>query len=384
MELLKKFTCLVACFVVLSSSFMVGYAVDSPGYIFTKDDLLDLGYVFDDDTAFYLENKDPFDLGISLFRSKEKNYPDFDILKDIPWSSFPGYIQDIIYMSLDGLNTALEDEYGFIVPFVGVQVTTNGTVANVFVGTNVGLSYISNAVESFSIFSFLTYPEISQHSKLYRLRVDLINGNIVDWTEYKGEAFGDTGKLLRMLPWNTGNNTSVDDWYLYGANGVGYVYGRDNIGDIYDIGSVGEPSKKNLDSPEYVISNLSPVGFADGRFLPNQDVFYPYVYFQYFVPPSRESLQQQLQQEINNKLDDIMDATGTPDSIVDDYNDAESDLIDDYDPDNLQDDLEIELDSSALSFIWDLFDEFVTADYSVFTLFISILSIGIIALILGR
>lgn len=59
-------------------------------------------------------------------------------------------------------------------------------------------------------------------------------------------------------------------------------------------------------------------------------------------------------------------------------------MVDDYNPDDLENDLDIDFDNSALNFVWDLVDDFVTADNTVFTLFVSILSLGIIALILGR
>ncbi len=77
-------------------------------------------------------------------------------------------------------------------------------------------------------------------------------------------------------------------------------------------------------------------------------------------------------------------STTLDDEALSDYNEAESDLVDDYNPDNLEDDLDIELDDSALKFIWDVFDDIVTADNQVFALFISCLAVGIISLILGR
>ena len=383
MKLIKQFTCLVVCFVVLSSSFMVGYAVDEPPeYIFTHDDMVDIGFEFDGVGAYHFtEDRDPFDFGFSFMITNEKNYPYFDVYKDIPWSSFPGYIQDIIYMPLTDLNAAVGD--GFVVPFVGVQVTTNGTVANVFVGTNVGLGFINNGYLSYSIFSVPYVPDIARNSVLYRLRVDLTNGNVVDWTKYTGEAFGNTGNVVRMLPWNTGNDPAIDDWYLYGANGVQYPSKSSSSNYIFE----------SSNSSSWVGFYTSKTGFKSGQFLYNQNQGYPYTYFQYFEPPSRESLQEQLQQEQNGLLEDILgefqasgesDLTTLPGEALEDYNKAESDLVSGYNPDNIEDDLDIELDPSALQFIWDLFDEFVTADNAVFTLFISIMAVGIIALILGR
>lgn len=258
--------------------------------------MVDMGFVFDGDGAYnFYEDSDPFDFGFSFLISTEKNYPDFDVYKDIPWSSFPGYIQDIIYMPLDDLNAAVGD--GFVVPFVGVQVTTDGTVANVFVGTNVGLGFINNGYLSYSIFSVPYVSDIALNSKLYRLRVDLVNGNIVDWTEYKGEAYGNNGHLLRMLSWNTGNDSAVDDWYLYGANGVQYPNKSTSSYYVYNS------SNNNSWVGFYTYKD----GFKSGRFLYNQNQGYPYTYFQYFEPPSRESLQEQLQREQNETSKSILE-----------------------------------------------------------------------------
>lgn len=372
MELLKKFTCLVACFVVLSSSFMVGYAVDD--YLYTADDLIDMGFVYDGEAYVYSGDDDPFDLGFSFYFTNQKNSPNFNPC-DLPWLQMPDYVKKIINMEV---SSYMPSSNNLNIPIVVVRVRPS--LVEVYVGINCFLGRLSNASGSFSLFSSNNSADLYSNSRCYTA-IYTHNGSIYqDWAECSFIEYGDLQSVYQVAPYFFGNmDTGNLDYYVWGGNAA-------RIGNSTFIAFPVDSTDPNITISLF----QSSAGFSSGRFLRFQDQ-YPFQYFEYFSPPTNDDLSNQLQQEQNslldeqnNKLDDMMDATGKPDSIVDDYNDAESDLIDDYDPDNLQDDLEIELDSSALSFIWDLFDEFVTADYSVFTLFISILSIGIIALILGR
>lgn len=386
MKIIKQLTCLIACFVVLSSSFMVGYAVDDEELLYTADDLIDWGWQYDEDSDSYYPDMYSFNPFItSSFYSPEKNFSDFDI-NVISWSSFPSYITDIVYTGLDSLSIMppVEGQItpDFKVPFVAVIVAKNN--ARIFVGYNVAFGRVNNSYSSVNIFASPSTPSIYSNSCLYMAQCGY-NGKIYSsgWTKLEPSSYGSRNNLVTFTS-TILNMSSVYDVYLYGGNGIHYSMSSDGS----SISSRSYPT--NSDGSSVVTFAMSTSGFFSKNPF-NLGSQFDFIYQAPFTPATPEQVNQQLQQEQNslldeqnNKLDDMMDATGKPDSIVDDYNKAESELVDDYNPDNLEDDLDIELDPSALSFIWDLFDEFVTADNAVFTLFISILSIGIIALILGR
>lgn len=96
------------------------------------------------------------------------------------------------------------------------------------------------------------------------------------------------------------------------------------------------------------------------------------------------------QDETNSKLDDIkdMDApdsakTKPDDSDYQDYEKAQGDLTDKI-SDIPTDTLEIGIDANSSNFIFDTMNKFINAHPAVFSMFIAILSIGIIKLGLGR
>lgn len=374
MKLIKQFTCLVACFVILSSSFMVGYAADEEEYFPAVDDLIDMGFVLDENGDYvYFGHDDPFELGFSFYFTNQKNSPNFDPM-NLPWSSMPVYIQDIINMkvtsyALDSSNTQI--------PIVILRVRPS--VVEVYVGINCFLGRLNNAKGSFNLFS--RTPAVSSffsYSKCYWAIYSHSGDLNQAWAPCPVSPYGDTGKLNLVQSYFFGNLDDGNlDYYVWGGNAV----------------TVSSGPSINLAIPVYssdptslqVLAHQSTFGFSDGIFLTSQDQ-YPFQYFEYFNPPTNDDLVDDLLSGIGDSLNASGDSTLTtlPDEAFDDYNKAESDLVDDYNPDHLEDDLDIELDSSALSFIWELFDHFVTADNAVFTLFVSIMAVGIIALILGR
>lgn len=72
------------------------------------------------------------------------------------------------------------------------------------------------------------------------------------------------------------------------------------------------------------------------------------------------------------------------DTEMDNLEQKEDDLLDETNPEDAADDLKVELDADASAFIWDTIDAFVTSNDTVFGLFISVLSLGVVVLILGR
>lgn len=65
-------------------------------------------------------------------------------------------------------------------------------------------------------------------------------------------------------------------------------------------------------------------------------------------------------------------------------NRVEDELLNNEDASNAQDDIKVEVNENALSFIWDLISQFLNINSKLFGIFVSVLSLGIIALILNR
>lgn len=386
MKLIKQFTCLVACFVVLSSSFMIGYAVDDYEPVFPlSEDLEDLGFVLDEEGNYaYYGDNDPFDFGFSFNLLDEPNYKYFDI-KSLPWRTFPDYIQSILKLKPDTYMPYYTDvsvdasAYIKSIPFVLVRAYSTN-LCDIYVGYNVFIGRYNDSSGSLNVFA-----RSDIDSACYYARFDFDGNTVINWSELSLHTPWSTG-LGYYQTYAIGDSQRVVDYYFYGGNVVKPT-----------DGPLSSYSYQGLTSDGLSVTGFqSEIGFASSKFFPLQDQ-YSYIYSSYFEIPDYNQLiqeeQNQILEEQNDILDDLLgefqssgesELTTLPGEALEDYNKAESDLVDDYNPDDLQDDLDIELDPSALSFIWDLFDEFVTADNAVFTLFISIMSIGIIALILGR
>lgn len=341
MKFLKQFLCLVACFVVLSSSFMIGYAADEEDPpLYTADDLIDFGFSPDGLGNYtYSGIDDPFDTGISLFSTNEKNCPDFDVINDVPWSTFPTYIREILYLPLDPLSLPKSDP--FRLPFVCITVdgsngTGNGNV-NLWVGVNVGVGRINDANLNFSIFGFVrdeaSLENIFSYSCLYRFAFNYRTGKVnLDWTKQEPTVYGtktvvlpdktSVPNLYRFAPWNIGNQEVSNDYYFYGCNGV---YWPSEFTSI-------EATRSNVDGSLFVNFALPKSGFSSGRFLSGQFLNYQFSSFNYFVPPSESELLQQEQNDLieegNDKLDEILNASGDstlttfPDDKLNDFSDA--------------------------------------------------------------
>lgn len=73
-----------------------------------------------------------------------------------------------------------------------------------------------------------------------------------------------------------------------------------------------------------------------------------------------------------------------PDQDMDNMLQVEDELLGDASADDLANDLSVTIDIDSSSFVWDLIDRLVTSNSVVFGGFISVLSLGIVALILRR
>ena len=94
--------------------------------------------------------------------------------------------------------------------------------------------------------------------------------------------------------------------------------------------------------------------------------------------------------QILNKLNELfnmlggegMDEASTEE--MDDLKDKEDALIGEVKPEDAVDDLVVTIDSNGSNLLWTVFDNVITANPDVFTAFISLLSLGVVALILNR
>lgn len=263
---------------------------------------MDMGYYQDVNGIFvHPAESEPF-FNIGLFSSSEKNFPDFNPVTDIPWGEVPQNIKDIIYMPLDGFSSLSPEP--FKVPFVMVSFHEN--MCRLYVGINVGIGQLNDSNLRCFIMG-VTHPVATMISASsvcyyasYNVKYDDWYGG---WEKLSPSPYGDNGYLQCYSTNSVLQDTGVSDFYFYGGNGVYY-----SILEYVD-GSGNHLSYEIRDelSVQYNSSNtdllcsfaLSTDGFRSGRFVYGQDLAYPYCYFDYFVPPSEASLNQQLQQEQN-------------------------------------------------------------------------------------
>lgn len=91
-----------------------------------------------------------------------------------------------------------------------------------------------------------------------------------------------------------------------------------------------------------------------------------YTLFEYFGLQGDDAVEEMPSDDMNNMLQ------------------VEGELLGDASADDLQNNLKVTIDANSSAFIWDVIDDFVTANSTVFGGFISILSLGVVALILNR
>ncbi len=297
MKVIKQFTCLLVCIVLLSSSFMVGYAAEN--VIYTAEDLIDFGFDYNSDEGIYTYSgkDDPFG-GFSFLASSDKNYPNFNPMTDVPWSSFPQYIKDILSMSLDGLLV----EYGqpFRLPFFLIRV--NGSTLNIFAGVNVALGQMNLSSMYCYIYGYsggdagtYVYP----YSCLYRCDYNYGSQSYTNnWRKCEASPVGDKGTLFTFTSESSIlTDTGAFDFYFYGANGVSWASKYTSLTVPYN----------SANTDHFVSFRLSKNGFESGNILPSQANAYSKSYFQYIVPPSQESINQQLQEEENKTSKGILE-----------------------------------------------------------------------------
>lgn len=259
----------------------------------THDDMLQYGYEYEDGVYSLPSGIIPPEAYMpSILLLDEPKYPKFDP-RNLPWTSAPSYIQDIIYMGLEGASVSDDSQYKM--PFIAVRV--NGSRADVYVGINCFLGSggssgnvrICSPVGAFpSVNSYCYYATFSHN---YEVRTD--------WTKCSSVAWGDTGKLFAYTASTFFSPTSTYDLYLYGGNGV--------RSGSYTSVTIAATSSTNVVS--YTDNYL---GFTSGRYFVNPGD-YTNLYVSTFVPPTPEEVEQETQKGIFDTLKSI------PDTIADKF-----------------------------------------------------------------
>lgn len=112
-------------------------------------------------------------------------------------------------------------------------------------------------------------------------------------------------------------------------------------------------------------------------FLENQDVLLS------SIDGGISSINQKLKQLLDGPKEGFTESPTLSDK-QNEYNEIEDELLNDEAASDAQSSIDIQINENAMSYIWDLITQFLQANSKVFGLFISVLSLGIIALILNR
>lgn len=359
MNFLRRFGLVfVSCIILLLALLCPVSAVSFYDENFTIEGTLDNGIMLS-----------PSANGVAAVLVSEPNYPYFNP-NDIPWRDSPDYVKSVLSLNLSDFNkpgNPLYFETPVKVPFVCVRV--NGSNAMVYVGYNISVVYTSDNSRVF-IGRFLYRgfnPDDSTDVKmlsstLYRATYNLsdmslstpwydASAELTLWDEGfdgKEHVYAYTGALT--------SSTGKYDLYFYGSN---YAFSDASLRKS----TISIPKNDSSSSPDATVALSYPLGFEnDSIFFANQTA-YTNTYCKYFKPT-------------------IYPQTNT--GVVGDYSDAESNLMNGYNPGDISSDLSISIDSSSWEAVFSIFNLFITSNGVIVTLIITMLSLGFVALLLNR
>lgn len=193
----------------------------------------------------------------------------------------PSYVQDIIYMEFQDIYTVRPK-----VPFV--LINTNGSIVNIFVGTNLALGRRSTNgdIRIVSITNQVAYENNACYFASYAINSDGTFSIRTPWSVRVGTDWGNTGYVV----YNSSSITSAatSDFYLFGGN---MIKGDDGSFKL----SVNVPLNTGSSSDQVVVYQR-PLGFIEGVYFPYQDEV-P-MYFKDFDIPTKEQLEEQTQKGI--------------------------------------------------------------------------------------
>lgn len=337
----------VSCIILLLALVCPVSATDEP--MITRQDFIDLGYIEGEDGVLYVPKGgyDPLSF-MSILLSSEKNYSDFNP-NSIPWRDTPQYVQDIINNGFENVFSLADSSLisNYKMPFILVKVDGARDRIVVFAGYNLflGLNTYTMSLRICGSSYFSSYS--SCYYAIYRLSDFTITS---PWSVYEPTPWGDTG-LVNYYSSSLALTDDHFDFYLYGGNTI-----------RPDVVSVSlQVSSTNQNAVVVGFANET-IGFQDGRYFQFSSEWSG-LYCSYFTPSYYSSVDS---------------------DIVGDYDSAEDELMNSYDPGNLSGDLVIDIDSNSWNVIFQIFNMFVANNSVIMILIITILSLGVIALILNR
>lgn len=310
----------------------------------------------------------PSSNGVAAVLVSEPNYPNFNP-NSIPWRDAPDYVKSVLSLNLSDFNkpgNPLYFETPVKVPFVCVRV--NGSNAMCYVGYNISVVRTTDNNRVF-IGRFLKSgfnPNDSTDvrmlsSTLYRATYNLSDMSLsTPWYDASSDLtlWSDYSDDLEYVYSYTGALTTESgkyDLYFYGSN-----YAFSDASKRYSSIYLPKNSSSSVDA---VVALSYPLGFEnDSIFFANQTA-YTNTYCKYFKPT-------------------IYPQTNT--GVVGDYSDAESNLMNGYNPGDISSDLSISIDSSSWEAVFSIFNLFITSNGVIVTLIITMLSLGFVALLLNR
>lgn len=284
MKVIKFITVLIAVVVLLSTSlFSVGASSDDTViYGMTHDELLEFGFIYENESYLLPSDILPPDAYLpSTMLIDEPNYPEVDP-RLLPWTTMPSYIQDIIYMGIEGASTTDVDLYKM--PFIGIRV--NASRIFVFVGVNCFLGRISNTGNiRLCTLNSSKMSDVPTVSYCYYANFDHSYNQTSDWVKASASSWGSSGNVLA---YGTGTFIGTDysvDLYLYGGNGT---YPGKNVSTAYVAAS---------DSAVVTIAIDNNSGFTGGYYITDEST-YSNLYIRTFTPPSLQEVEQETQSNI--------------------------------------------------------------------------------------
>ncbi len=283
--------CVLFCFFSLSLSSSAA-GDDTVLYGMTHEQMLQFGYEYENGVYTLPSGIIPPEAYFpATMLIEEPNYPDVDIRK-LPWSTMPSYIQDIIYMGIEGAATTDVDDYKM--PFVACRVNAERIL--VFVGLNCGLGALSsNGYFRVCYINPGVRTDIPSNSYCYYANFNLSYEQISDWVKASPSNWGNSGKVKS---YSTGTFITPDfnvDLYLYGGNGV-------ITSSLTSVSAT--PTTETTPHVSFSVDQYS--GFSSGRYY-SSGFEYPGVYMRSFTPPTPEEVEQETQKGIFETLKSIPD-----------------------------------------------------------------------------
>ncbi len=287
----------------------------------------------------------------------------------------------------------------FILFVIGLSKVDAATYLTLFHKDDVNKSLINNYKNGsrFVYTGRIDFPSFSaindsynfENGNVYRLRVNVNISYFVPKTFTNScESFGRSA----VLKINNRNGSVIPTitrlWTLNSCTIVSYANNwRYDFSYSYDATFESSSSLDNYDRISWYTDLNSPSAKGDFQ------VEFELTGFSIFnLGPSDDKNTQDTINAINNAIQSLIDSmkegnlkddTPVDDSGLNDYEDKESGLVDDDALDNINN-VDISLDTNTSKFFWDTFTRIINTNSLIYGLIISVLSIGIVKLILNR